>query len=365
MARPPHPPLTRGAPRTRARRRTFRPNYLMLNGTYQCNLNCPHCSVPIEWSDRLDIGIARRFASECFEIGIRTIGFSGGEPFVYPEFLLKLSRHAARLGYRFDRISTNGVWWRDGAHLEATLRGLWRAGYSGRLALSVDRFHPAPLEKLADFARAAARLSRRDDILTLSYAAPSPAEGLERARALAARLGGSLERSELLGGWLLSCPELTAPLNFNHLAAVERAEGLASNWDGAWFCEDYCEGPGQAFVVNPRGQVKPCCGFASDLDQLTIGSIHEHSARDLVRRGRAHPYVGKVFARGLTAVRDEILARDPSALPGRTTNHCFFCWYALTRGLAEGVAGLGGQVGRWVDAHKPPYPARPGPRLEV
>jgi MoaA/NifB/PqqE/SkfB family radical SAM enzyme len=48
-------PLTRGEDRPVNRRtRTFRPNYLSFAGTYQCNLACPHCCVPIEWPDRLD-----------------------------------------------------------------------------------------------------------------------------------------------------------------------------------------------------------------------------------------------------------------------------------------------------------------------
>ena len=44
---------------------------------------------------------------------------------------------------------------------------------------------------------------------------------------------------------------------------------------------------------------------------------------------------------------DEILAQDPDALPGRTSNHCYFCWHVLTRGLVDGVPGGGGQVGNW------------------
>ena len=54
-----------------------------------------------------------------------------------------------------------------------------------------------------------------------------------------------------------------------------------------------------------------------------------------------------MFREGLTAIRDEILARDPDALPGATSNHCYFCWYVLTRGLAADVPGGGGQVGGW------------------
>ena len=69
-------------------------------------------------------------------------------------------------------------------------------------------------------------------------------------------------------GHIVVTDDLTMTLNWNHLAPVERAEKFAGGWDGEWFKEDYCEGPGQALIVTPKGEVKPCCGFASDLDQL-------------------------------------------------------------------------------------------------
>ena len=125
-----------------------------------------------------------------------------------------------------------------------------------------------------------------------------------------------VEWSDVLGRYMLVSRELTMTLNWNHLAPVERAEKLSGAWDGTWFQEDYCEGPGQALIVNPRGEVKPCCGFASDLDQLTIGNIHEHTVAEIIRRGRRHPYVGKVFREGLTAIRDEILQPRPGGIAG-------------------------------------------------
>jgi pyruvate-formate lyase-activating enzyme len=351
----PLPPLSRDdAGRTRAdRRRTFRPNYVSFAGTYQCNLTCAHCCVPIEWTDRLDVGVAVRFLESAHAAGIRTLGFTGGEPFLYPEFLVALSRRGAELALRFDKVMTNGAWHRDPDHLRGVLEGLFAAGFSGRLGLSVDKFHAAPVATIAEFCRIARDVSRRDDVITLAYASRGRHEGLEKVRALAAALGGVLEWSPMLRNYLLVTDDLTMDLNFNHLAPVERAERLGGGWDGEWFEEDWCEGPGQALIVNPRGEVKPCCGFASDLDQLTIGNIHEESAQEIIENARRHPYVAKVFRDGLTAIRDEILARDPGALPGSTTNHCFFCWYALTRGLAAGVPGGGGQVGRWVGLWEP------------
>jgi hypothetical protein len=291
--------------------------------------------------------VALRFLEDAHRYGIGILGFTGGEPFLYPEFVCAVSCRAVQLGFRFDKIVTNGVWFQDSAHLASVLGDLAETGYSGKLGLSVDKFHGIRTESLAEFCRAARKIFGRDNIVSHSYARRRPDLGLEPIRTLAELLGGVVDWSEMLGRYLLVTPDLTMVLNWNHLAPVERAEKLAGAWDGTWFQEDYCEGPGQALIVNPRGEVKPCCGFASDLDQLTIGNIHQDTVARIVRRARRHPYVGKVFREGLTAIREEILARDPNALPGATSNHCYFCWYVLTRGLAAGVSGGGGQIGKW------------------
>jgi hypothetical protein len=294
--------------------------------------------------------VALRFLEDAHAHGIRVLGFTGGEPFLYPEFLLALCRRGSQLGFRFDKIMTNGVWQRDCRHLADVLNQLAAAGFSGKLGLSVDKFHGKNRADLVEFCRTAVRTFGRDNVVSISYASRHPDQGLEPIRELASGLDAVIDWSPVLGRYLLVSPELTATLNWNHLAPVERAERLTGAWDGQWFTEDYCEGPGQALIVNPRGEVKPCCGFASDLDQLTIGNIYTDSVKAIIERGRQHPYVGKVFREGLTAIREEILARDPQAFPGATSNHCYFCWYVLTRGLGDGVPGGGGQVGNWTSA---------------
>jgi radical SAM protein with 4Fe4S-binding SPASM domain len=303
--------------------------------------------VPIEWPDRLEIPVALRFLEDAAAQGIGILGLTGGEPFLYADFVHAVCRRASQLGFRFDKIMTNGVWHRDPAELDDVLGKLAATGFTGKLGLSVDKFHGIETDKLVEFCRSARRIFGRDNIISISYASRQPDQGLEPVRRLAEALGAVIEWSDLLGRYLLVAPDMTMPLNWNHLAPVERAEKLGSAWDGVWFEEDYCEGPGQALIVNPKGEVKPCCGFASDLDQLTIGNIYRDSVTQIIRRARRHPYVGKVFRKGLTAIRDEILARDPDALPGATSNHCFFCWYVLTRGLANDVPGGGGQIGNW------------------
>src|SRR5690242_3034826 len=173
-------PLSRGDARPMRRRtRTFRPNYLSFAGTYQCNLTCPHCCVPIEWTDRLPIPTAVRFLEAAHAYGIRTLGLTGGEPFLYPEFVHAVCRRAAELGFHFDKIMTNGVWYADEAGLDRTLSELAAAGFTGKLGLSVDKFHGIQTERLAVFCRAARRVFARDTILALSYASRHPDQGLE------------------------------------------------------------------------------------------------------------------------------------------------------------------------------------------
>src|SRR5256885_9984425 len=105
------------AGRRRKPGRGFRPDYLSFAGTYQCNLACPHCCVPIEWTDRLDIPTAVRFLEDAHSAGIEVLGFTGGEPFLYPEFLVALTRRAAELGVRVDQLMSHGVWFADERHL--------------------------------------------------------------------------------------------------------------------------------------------------------------------------------------------------------------------------------------------------------
>ncbi len=329
--------------------RKFEPRYLMLSGTYQCNLSCPHCCVPIEWPDRLPIDVALRLVDQAHAYGIREIGFTGGEPFLYLEFLTALIQRTASLGWRFDKIQTNGVWYEHQDHLADSLQAVRDAGYTGKLGLSVDKFHGLEIDALARFCKAARIVFQRDNIIALNYASKRPDQGLEPIERLAKSLDAVIEWSDWLKRYLVVSSDLTMTCNWNHLAPVERAEALGKGWewDGVWFQEDYCEGPGQALIITPKGEVKPCCGFASDLDQLTIGNIYTETLEDIVLQARQHPYVGRVFSEGLLAIKDEILKRDPKALPGATSNQCFLCWYILTRGMADGMPGGGGQIGRW------------------
>lgn len=305
----------------------------MLAPTYRCALKCPHCPVPQWQGPELDVDVAQKFLAACHRQGIRELAITGGEPFLVQDFLVRVLGGAAGMGFCFDKIMTSGVWAKNAAEVRTRLEPLLKAGYDGKFCLSVDAYHRVATRRLVTFIEEAADITGRGDICSLAYTSLSPTSGLEPIRAIAEALDMRLTGSLRQGTAHLLSPYLCLRLVYNHLSPVDNAGKLASGWDGKWFKEDWCAGPGQTLYINPKGEVKPCCGLANDLDSLTIGDIAQHSVSELVRRGRAHPLVGTIFRQGLTAVRDAILARNPAAFPGKTSDHCFFCWYVQVNNL--------------------------------
>src|SRR5262249_30771597 len=161
---------------------------------------------------------------EAHAAGVRTLGFTGGGPFLYAEFVHFVCRRAASLGFRFDKVMTNGVWFADTPHLESTLPGVGGAGINRQTGGGGGQVHGGPTARVAEFCRAARRVFGRDNIVSLSYTSRHPDQGLEPVRTLAELLDGVIEWSDVLGRYLLVALDLTMTLNWNHLAPVERAE---------------------------------------------------------------------------------------------------------------------------------------------
>ena len=123
-------------------------------------------------------------------------------------------------------------------------------------------------------------------------------------------------------------PALEIPLAGIDLVPVGKASGLVRPWSGPWFRDDYCQGPGHVFFVLPDGAVKPCCGYATDSERLTLGNIRRDSAAAILKNARRNMFVVAVFEAGLGRLRRALAARGV-VFPGKTAGHCFFCHWIL------------------------------------
>lgn len=313
----------------------FKPEEVIFAPTGRCNLACAHCRVE-RGSGELSAAEAIVFLDACHQSGIERVGFSGGEPFLAPDFLVALTGAAVDRGMLFDRLMTNGCWWKDGKHLADSLARLRGAGFDGTFGLSYDAWHGQDPETVAAFILEIFRLwERRDCVEILSVRSPDDGDFLKGLADLAARLGGTLEEEagepyaigpeegatvgseRFLDGARLRVPILRTP----------RSAGASEDaWKSKrWFADDYCEGPGNVFYVHPDGRVAACCGFANENRQLILGDVGD-TPDALLAAAAGNSHLRACYDTGLNAHR-EALEKTGRRFPGKTADMCFFCDY--------------------------------------
>ncbi len=131
----------------------FNPEEIILAVTTACNMHCPHCFVNRE-PFNLKASDAITFLKSIHDSpdsSIEKVGFSGGEPFLRLDFLCEVIKAAIDMDFMFDRIMTNGDWWKTKEDLRATLQKVYDAGYDGKIGVSYDNFHAQNEERIATF----------------------------------------------------------------------------------------------------------------------------------------------------------------------------------------------------------------------
>jgi hypothetical protein len=319
----------------------FKPEEIIFAPTAQCNLACGHCRVT-RIPQELDSPAAIAFMASCRGRGVQRIGFSGGEPFLRPDFLQEVCQAAVDMDYYFGRLMTNGCWAKDEAGYASVLDPLQAAGFDGIFGLSFDSWHGNDADKAAVFLKTVFRIWGRKDIAEILAVHAPGQDGADEAavKALAAGLGGVFDPGS--GGrpaaivdqaWLARTaaePDdgggLYLPVQrFPYSAAADEGGWGAE----AWFEDDYCQGPGNVFYVHSDGRVAVCCGFANENDDLIIGNIADDGYDQLVHKAAATAQVLHCHDTGLAALARQLEA-EGRVFPGKTGDLCFFCDYLCT-----------------------------------
>ncbi len=347
----------------------FNPEEIIFAVTTACNLHCPHCFVNRE-PNHLKAEDALNFLKsvrDSEDSSIEKIGFSGGEPFLNLDFLVQVIKASIDYDFMFDRIMTNGDWWKTEEDLRATLQKIYDAGYDGKIGLSYDTFHAQSEERIATFIKtiweifgtdavevqsvrsehtkgevspslqnqAATRIApaSSDDSLRFVGSSTTPSAGhipatplsvSQMLKSLAERLG--LDCSEELsksgrGIAPLSDDEHFLPA-YIQLESYQATDPRAFK-DSEWFEDDFCEGPGQILFVHATGDIAPCCGFANENPALFIGKITD--SFDEVMKNAAQSKMIKIcYEEGLSK-QIKILEKEGKIPKGKTADICTFC----------------------------------------
>lgn len=328
-------------------RTPFTPREVIFAPTAQCNLMCAHCRVDRSRGNGkiLSPAAAVSFLEACAHGGVDRVGFSGGEPFLEIEFLEKIIRKTVDLGLYFDRLMTNGDWWKDRAALDAALTSVLDAGFDGTLALSVDSWHGQDPLRIAEFITSAGTIAGRFDMIeivsVLDRDGSAPLDMLKKvAKALDAKLVVESEmpiaiRNDLARDNRDAGMDDGSGIDISVLVIpYSSALDESAAWKGnRWFADDWCEGPGNVFFVHPDGKVAVCCGFANENEELIAGSIEE-GFDALLASAHAKPHIRACYELGLAKYREKLSAQGV-IFPGKTVDACFFCDWLCHKGLAS------------------------------
>ena len=297
--------------------RPFSPEEIIFSCTTACNLHCEHCFVNRE-PKRISIDAAKKFLLSCKGTSIEKIGFSGGEPFLYLDFLCEITRAGIENDFMFDQIMTNGDWWKDEADLRATLQKVYDAGYDGKIGLSWDSYHGQSTERMQTFILTVQEIFGEDaiNIQTVSEAAGLL---LDESKAVKKSATADFRLSSLL--------PVTLPVY--HLTRSFPSDDERAWQNKKWFKEDYCEGPGHIFYVHADGNIAPCCGFANENPALFIGTIDD-SFEELMQNVSQNQMVQICYEEGLSHYRRHGLKKQlkwqNKKLPkGKCGDICSFC----------------------------------------
>ena len=328
----------------------FCPTEIIFATTTACNLHCPHCFVNRE-PHQLKTEDALAFLKSAHESEfsqIEKIGFSGGEPFLCMDFLCAVIKASVDYDFMFDRIMTNGDWWKSEQDLHATLQKIYDAGYDGKIGVSYDTFHAQSEERIATFIQTAWEIFGKQSVEIQSVksldchadsilltqnqgnakqkrncvAIPNPCDTF--LKSLAKKLNLTYEENLSKSGRGIAT--LTRDEIF--LPAYIQTESFQANdsrafKDKTWFKDDFCESMGQILFVHATGDIAPCCGFANENKALFIGKLTD-TFDTVLQKSRENNMVSLCFERGLSS-EIKRLQKEGKLPAGKTSDICTFC----------------------------------------
>jgi pyrroloquinoline quinone biosynthesis protein E len=280
-----------------------RPYGLLADLTHRCPLHCPYCSNPlglVPRGDELAPGEWIRVFEEAAALGVVQVGFSGGEPLLYPE-LPALVAASRRVGL-YTNLITSAI-------------GLTDARLSELRAAGLDTIQISFQSDLAEQADAIAGAQGHERKLSAARAVRVAGVPLSinvvLHRTNIGRIGEMIALAESLGAFRLELANVQfygwAFANRRELlptrAQIEQADAVArrerarlrGKMELVYVLPDYHEkrpkpclhGWGsRAMTVNPRGDVLPCQA-AEAIPGLAFDNVRRRSLADIWRVGDA------------------------------------------------------------------------------
>lgn len=242
---------------------------------YKCNIRCRHCL----WGDTLDDKTQMAGADACDYIdqavklgGIREVGFTGGESFLFRTAMKEAMGHADKNYALPSFICTNSSWAKTREQALSILEGYYELGLH-RLQLSIDDYHQewVPLERVKYAVEAAIEFGIKCKMVCIvDESTKSKDDYIELLQVVRNELVEFLEFPVTPTGYAAE------RIKTSDLPSVQ---GIPS---------DTCT---MLSVVNilPDGSVTLCCGAPFSMSSLTAGNLKERPLKEIIEEAQWNP----------------------------------------------------------------------------
>ncbi len=256
--------------------------------TRRCNMSCAHCSV--ESGPRVegqpDDEELLQSVRDAIRLGISTIQLTGGEPMLREDLVMRLLAEIKALG-AYATLSSNGFWGKNAAVAAQKVRALSEAGV-GRLTISYDRYH--------------AEFQGSEPAVNIARAVEENDLSMQMSINFTRQMGDSL--SDLVAPFEGFSK---AQMRFYDVQAVGRARDFVPATLRAE-CEGFCTACCVAAVTDD-GRMTACNGpsyFSDASSPLVVGSLHEYSFGELMKKHRHDPILETIRTFGPSRLRREL-----------------------------------------------------------
>ncbi|KON29434.1 hypothetical protein AC482_06460 [miscellaneous Crenarchaeota group-15 archaeon DG-45] len=298
---------------------TFRVGLLI---TEQCNVECSHCwfSSGPDRRAQMKLDEAIGYIDQAREIpSVEWISFTGGEPFLLPEMLLKLVDYASDRGL-YTECVTNCFWARTEEEAVGRLDPLADAGLDV-VNISADDFHQShiPFDRVHNCYEAAKSVGLKVVIMC----AVARSSGLTVEEVVRRLDDGEIS---IVGG--------EKPLETMSAIAVETgfipvgrgAEVPEDEWlIGKGSLEGPCKVVLRDVAIDPRGWVLPCCSAAGLAQMARVGNAKLQKLGNLLNAAGKRTLFRVLSAEGPVGLKR--LLGSPRA---NYVNRCHLCHEVLT-----------------------------------
>lgn len=293
---------------------TIRPLYLAIHLTYRCPAKCDHCcfSSGPEVDGHLDFEMAARAIEEAANItSLKMVGFTGGEPMLYPRQLAKLITNAKAFGLS-TRVVTSAAWAKTPSKTDETICSLKRAGLN-ELSLSYDDSHATyiPRERVLNCVRAA----KQNDI-SVAFNVCVDVDSTITATNLAAWMkdeGINLSGIRIQETLINATGRAATSLPSDRTDDSRRLVGP---------CDHALRGP----TLTANGDILPCCGTIPFHEGLSLGKAASTTIPSALAAGYNSMLLRWIAFEGPASIVEQATAETPVPISAESfDSNCAAC----------------------------------------